>query len=566
MGFTSLMTKMMAKGGSKIKEQFFTITQDPQKEQSDLLMMLIDRAKDSEFGKKYDFASIKSVKDFQERIPLTDYDFYSEYVHRMAEGNKDVLTSAKIVHFNKTSGTLGVPKKIPVTNDQVKLFSDYHAKYINYLASEKLGYGWTKGKGLSLTEGTYQVLPSGITYGSASSLMAAKMGKMIPFLQIDMLKTMYTSPIEARQPESGTPTRYLHSRFALAETNVTYANATFVSYLLEIMRYIEDNKAKLVNDIRTGTIDQSIDMPENVRQSLLKKLKPMPKRADELQKIFDTPSDVPLMKRLWPKLQFIICVGGAGFSIYTQKLKDRYCGNDIDFVFLGLTASEGMFSVPYELNNTNAAFVPGSVFMEFMPVEDGETIEKCLLLHEVEIGKKYEIVVTTRGGLYRYRMKDTVLITGKFNNTPTMEFVNRSGFAVSMFGEKTSDLALQRTVINTAKELNLDVYDYAVYPDSDSVPGKYVMLLELRGYDGKKNEQIRAALQKHLGVANPSMEAKFRDGVCGQLELKLLQPETFLLYRDLMIMKGTSAAQLKPVHVLGTPFLKKFFYAWEEQY
>ncbi len=566
MGLSGFMSKMMAQGGANVKAALAETTKQPQKEQTDLLMTLIERSKDTEFGKRFDFASIKTVKDFQDRVPLTDYDFYSEYIHRMADGEQNVLTSEKIVHFNKTSGTLGVPKKIPVTNDHVKIFSNYYAKYINYLASEKHGYAWTGGKGFSLGEGTYQILPSGISYGSASSLMVAKMGKLVPFLKIDMLKGCNTSPIEARQPEAGTPTRYLHARFALMETNVTYANATFVSYLLEIMRYIEDNKAKLINDIRTGTIDASIEMPEASRASLLKKLKPMPERADELQKIFDTKSDVPLMKRIWPKMQFIICVGGAGFSIYTQKLKERYCGNDMDFVFLGLSASEGMFSVPYELNNTDAVFVPDSVFMEFIPADEGADTDKCYLLHELEVGKKYEIVVTTRGGLFRYKMKDTVLITGRFNDTPTMEFVNRSGFAVSMFGEKTSDLALQSTVVNAAKEIGIDVYDYAVYPDADAVPAKYVMLLELRGYDGSQNEQIRAELQKQLGIANPSMAAKFKDGICGPLELKILQPETFLLYRDLMIMKGTAAAQLKPVHVLNTPFLKKFFYSWIEQY
>lgn len=557
MGLTNMMVKKMTEGGAAVKNHLFETTKHPEEEQKKLLFELIENAKDTEFGKAHDFASIKDVEDFRARVPYTGYDDYAEYIEKMANGAENVLTAKKIVHFNKTSGTLGVPKMIPVTDDHIKIFSDYHGKYLSYISTLATNHDWMKYKGFSLTEGTYKLLPSGISFGSASSLMAVKMGKMVPWLKLDFVKGMYTSPIEARKPKSGVPTRYIHSRFALADRTVSYINVTFSSYLLEIMRYIEDNYEMIADDIEKGTIDEKVLLPEDVRASLLKKIKPMPERAAEIREIFSHGNGIPVMKRLWPNLSFIMCVGGAGFSQYTQKLRDRYCGNDMDFCFLGLTASEGLFSVPYEMNNTASVFVPDSVFLEFIPVDDES---RCLMLHELEVGGKYEIVITNRCGLFRYRMKDTVKIVGKYNDTPTMEFLNRSGFAISMFGEKTSDMALQSTSENTSKELGLDTYDYAFYPDSESVPGKYVMFLELRGDSAKTDrELIRSTAEKYLGEANPSMADKFKTGVCGPLELKILQPETFLLYKDLMVMKGASAAQLKPVHVLNTPYQQKFF-------
>lgn len=564
-GFTAFMLKMMAKSGTKVSDNLETVTQHPMEEQKKLLFSVLEKNKDTELGRKLGYAQIHSIEDFQKKIPLTDYDFYSEMIERMTQGQKKVISADDIVHFNTTSGTLGTPKRIPVTEKHVQIFSGYYAKYINYLASTKVGYDWVKGKGLTLTEGKYTVLPSGISCGSASSLASARMGKMIPFMQVDLMGIMYTSPIEARMPGPNTPTRFLHALFALREKNMTFASATFSSYLLEFMRYIEDNWQMLVEIIRTGEFPSDIISSREERDKLSKKLHPSAERADELKSIFSHGFDQPVMKKIWPKLSFIFTVGGAGFAIYTQKLRQRYCGDGIEFVFLGLSASEGMYSVPFECDNTNAVFAPDSVFMEFLPVQDDGTVDysgPCCTMDQVRIGQKYEIIATTIDGLVRYKMKDVIEITGSHNSTPTMEFSNRSGFAISMYGEKTSEAALQFMVEKTCSELGLDLYDYAVCPDDDETPGRYVLCLEMRGFDPQHAdlEKIRSTAQKYLSQANPSIGKKMDDGIVKPLKLKIIEDETFLLYRDLMIMKGRPSAQLKPVHVLDTPFLKKFFY------
>jgi len=565
MSFVSFMLKMMIKGGKKIENNLNNVIANPAEEQKKLLFSILSENKNTKIGEEFNFENITSIKEFQKRIPLTDYDFYAEKIEHMIKGEENILTAAKTVHFNTTSGTMGNPKRIPIIEKHVGIFSGYYAKYINYLVSQKVGDAWTNGKGLTLTEGKYTILPTGISCGSASSLSSVRMGKMIPFMKIDMMGTMYTSPIEARIPSPETPTRFLHALFALREKNITYASATFSSYLLELMRYIEDHHEMLIDIIETGNIPDTLIKSDKDRNQLKKKLKPSKQRAQELRTIFAQGFDEPIAKKIWPKLTWIMTVGGAGFSSYTKKLRERYIGFDVCFVFLGLSASEGMFSVPFECENTNAVFVPDSIFMEFVPVEDDKPIDyngPIYTLDQVEVGKKYEIVATTVDGLLRYKMKDVVEIVGFHNNTPTMEFCNRSGFAISMYGEKTSEKALQFMAEKTCEELGFELYDYAVCPDDDETPGCYVLCLELRYCDKNKIdlEKIRATAQKYLSQANPSVGKKMDTGVIQPLKIKLLQEETFLLYRDMMTMKGRAAAQLKPVHVLNTPFLKKLFY------
>lgn len=566
MGISTFMLKMMSKSGKKIKTHLDEITKNPEGEQSKLLFQLLENSKETELGKELGFADIKTVEDFQSKVPFTDFDFYAEKIDRMTKGAENVMVSEKIEHYNITSGTLGTPKRIPVTKKHVKNFSNYYAKYMNHLASTIVGDDWVKGKGLSLTEGTYTILPSGASCGSASSLMAAKIGKLIPGLKLDMTGDLYSSPLEARSPAPGTPTRYLHTLFALREKNITYGNCTFSSYLLEIMRYIEDNWKSLVETIRTGNIPDDLISSDEMRATLAKKLKPSEERANELEEIFKNGFEEPVAKKIWPNLKYFVCVGGGGFRIYTDKLIERYFGKEIKFLFLGLSASEGLFSVPFEENNVSSVFVPDSVFMEFIPADEDEDSDKCLLLHQLELGKQYEIVVTNLGGLFRYRMKDVIKVVDFYNKTPVMEFVKRAGFAISMYGEKTSEQALHFMAQKTVEELKLDMYDYAVCPDDDTAPGKYVLCLELRDFNNKVPlETIRATAQKYLSQANPSIGAKMDSGIVLPLELKLIQPESFLLYRDIMIMKGRNPAQLKPIHVLGTPFLKNFFYKLVEE-
>lgn len=553
-----LSLKMMSGMGKKVKQNLDTITKDPMATQTAFIMDIIEKNKDTEFGIKHNFRDIHSIEDYQRMMPLTTYDDYVPYIEELCEGKQGVTTTNQIVHFNKTSGTMGTPKKIPLAEENIKLFSKYYGMYYTYLPTETFGTSSFKGKAITLSEGSFERLPCGITYGSASSLSSDRMQKFGPMK--NMMDILYTSPVEARQPVKGLNTRYLHAVFALAEENVTYANATFASYILEILKYIETNWEMLVSDIETGTINESADMPDEVRASVSKKLKPNKKRAALLRSVFSRGFDTPFVPKIWPGLKYIICVGGAGFLTYTERMKERYLGPDIRFMFLGLSASEGLFSIPTSLDSFDAVFVPDSAFMEFLPLDE-EDPSKCKTLGELEVGGKYEIIITNLCGLYRYRMRDAIEVTGFYNNTPTMQFLYRVDTTVSVTGEKTTETALRNTVTETCKELKLDFTDYTMYPDTDTSPARYIFLLEFaKDNPGVPLETIRDTIEKHLAVMNPSMGDKVKTGICSPTKVEILQPETCLLYRDLMIMKGASAAQLKPVHVIKNEFQRKFFF------
>ena len=557
MSLTGQMMKLMSLIGQSISKNVEKMSLEPLRYQEELLMSILRDNADTEFGRAHGFADINSIEEFQNRVPVAEYDDYAPFIERMVNGEENVLVSEHISHYNKTSGTLGLPKYIPLSEKQVSICGKYHALHANAVISKQIGYSWNNGKGINLAEGRAEVLESGATYGSASSV-AVKGG---PFKNIS--SKIYTSPIEAKQPESGVITRYMHARFALSERKVTYIVATFSSIIMEMFSYIEHNWEMLVRDIENGTIDDSVDLPDEVRASLMKKIKPDPRRAAELRAAFEAGFDTPWARRLWPKMQYMYSAGGANFAPYTEKLRKKVLGEDMPIFYFGVSASEGFFSTVYKMNDPQSILTPDGCFMEFLDTDDENA--PYLTMDKLEVGKCYELVITNFGGLYRYRMHDVFKVTGMHNSTPLIEFMNRAGYAANIRGEKTSEAAVRNAVSLTEKEIGLDVVDFSIYPDPDGEAPTYVMFLELNVKPGElgegfDKEKIRSCLQKNLIASNTGLAKHFGEGHLAPIRLIILQRETYMLYRDVMIMRGASASQLKPLHVVRNEFQRKFLF------
>ena len=545
------------KAGQPVLENYRKICEEPMKAQEELLLGLLADNKDTEYGKKYGFADIHSIKEFQEKVPVSRFDDYADYILRMTEDSEENLICAyPIHHYNKTSGTMGTPKRIPMSDKSLAIFDSYVVKMAYALVAEKLGLDWINNKSIGISESTAEetYLKNGCTYGAVSQKANRQFRPILPM--------MYTSPDEALFPKKDTNTRYLHARFALADKTPSYMSVSFYSFILELLRYIEGNWEMLCDDIEAGTIDASIKMPDEVRESLKEKLSPMPDRAAELREIFSQGFDEPFVPKVWPNLKFIAGIGTGGFKDYADKIKKIYTGEDVLQVKFGISASEGTYSAPFEIGSEDTALIPDGLFYEFLPLEAGDDFSQIKTLDEVEVGKEYEVVITTFSGFYRYRMRDAVRVTGKYKNTPTVQFLYRVDQTVSIMGEKTTEVALRAAAENTAKELAFDLIDFSVYPDLDSVPVRYQYFMEIgkRHPRGLRPKEVRYVLEQELAKANPSMGDKVKAGICGATRVNFLEEETYMLYRDLMILKGTASTQIKPVRVINNEMQRKFFF------
>lgn len=540
-------------------------TNKPMELTTELLMKLINDNKDTEYGKKYDFANIHSVEEYQKKVPVVVYDDLAPYLERMMAGEKNLLTAYEYNHFNETSGTVGAPKVVPMTDKQSEVFAKYNNLIMYGIIRKNLPEDWMNGRGFCTSSGNCRTLPSGLTVGEASAKMAdyIKGGKEA----LDaMIRTMYTSPLEGLNPEHGSDTKYIHTRFALMDKEVRGMVTGFYSVVVLFLRYIEDNIDILINDIEKGTISDEIELPDSVRESLLKKIEPMPERAAELREAFKDGTDTPWVKKVWPHFSYLTGAGGDGFEIYDRLIKEHFTGDGVANIYSGVTASEGLWSVPSGVNDFDSILAPCAAFVEFLPVEAGDDFSKCVTLDKLEVGKIYELIITNLSGFWRYRMSDAVIVTGFCNKTPKVQFMYRVNRTINLAEEKTTEKALQIAVENTCKEMGIELADFSVYPNTDVTPNRYDFLIEpLHEINKFDMDALKESVFKNLCQANPVYFDCYDDHWLDKPEVWLLQPETSLLYRDMMVFRGASLNQLKPVRVIMNERQRKFFFALRQE-
>ena len=165
-------------------------SEDIDKVSEKLLLDLVWRNRNTEYGKKYDFAGIKSVEDYQDKVPLSSYDDYREYINRIAEnGEQGLLTSDKVVFFAKTSGSTGETKRIPVVKKATKPYTETVVAYINIIKTEMKKRGIHCGKGLITAEMESNPTESNIREGliSAYTLESGKAVFQRKYLNIVIL-------------------------------------------------------------------------------------------------------------------------------------------------------------------------------------------------------------------------------------------------------------------------------------------------------------------------------------------------------------------------------------------
>jgi len=524
----------------------------------ELLMKILKDNSATEYGIKYGFADIKTVEDYQKKVPVITYEDIADDIERMSNGEKDILTAYPFKHMNETSATTGSPKRIPMTDEQSKVFLKYNKRYLDGLKAELLDNGWMEGRAFATTEGKHRTLPSGITVGDASSVMADYIRGGKETLG-SMMETIFTSPVEATFPVPNTDTKYIHTRFALMDENITGMISAFYSIVTNYLKYIADNYEMLIDDIEQGTINKDVKISEEVRKSLLEKIKPMPERAAKLREIFKNGSDFCFVPHVWPKMIYIIGIGGDGFSIYDNIIKEHYTGDCLKNIYSGVTASEGLWSVPIGLDIEDSVMAPCSAFFEFLPVECGDDLSKCITMDKLEVGKIYEIIATNLCGFYRYRTRDAVLITGYKGTTPTVKFMYRTNRTINMAAEKTTEKALQVAVEGAMNELGLELADFNVYPDYADM--KYVFLIEpMVDNTGVGEEKLTKCIYKHMREANHEFANYVDTGRLKNPVAHWLQPQTNSLYRDIRIFKGASANQIKPVRIIMNEEQKNFFF------
>ena len=133
---------------------------------------------------------------------------------------------------------------------------------------------------------------------------------------------------------------------------------------------------------------------------------------------------------------------GGSCAIPISSLREKL-SVDTRIVEVGYMSSEFRGGVTIDVIDNKQVPTFHQNFFEFVEKSQWEEGEPNFLrLNQITLGIQYYIFVTTQTGLYRYDINDLVEVTGHFNNTPTIQFVQKGKGVTNITGEKLCEAQL----------------------------------------------------------------------------------------------------------------------------
>jgi hypothetical protein len=468
--------------------------------QRNTLLAKIGRNANSQFGRDYGFAEIRSVADFRARVPVMTYDDHRPYIEKVLNGDTSAMFApgTKVLMFAMTSGTTGDPKRLPITSE---LFREYRQGWQLWGTGVYGDYPellFRKTLQLSSDWQQYKA-PCGIPCGQISGLAAST--------RPAISDTMFLPPSATTRIHDAAAKHYTALRFTLASPKVGMIVTANPSSLVEFARRANHDRESLIRDIHDGTL--SCEIPAAVRQQLGRKIaKARPQRARELEKLIEQHGSL-LPKHAWPSLKVVAVWTGGSIGIFLPRLAELY--GDAAIRDHGLSASEGRMTIPLADNTPAGMLDYTHHFFEFIPVEGyGTPTPTVLEAHELEADRDYYILLTTSGGLYRYDIHDVVRCVGFQGEAPLLEFLNKGKNFASLTGEKLSEYQVVRAVERTFAELSLPIDFFTVAPIMESQP-RYLLMVEQNVHRGRESE-LASGFQRNLSELNEEYADKCASG------------------------------------------------------
>lgn len=413
--------------------------------QAKLLLRLLRRNAQTDFGRRHNFASIHSVAEYQERVPLSTYDDYREAVEAIGAGQPRVLTQEPVLLLEPTSGSTGATKHIPYTAALKTEFQRAIAPWMVNLFSYTPSLFWGQAY-WSVTPVTRrnQRTAGGIPIGFEED------SEYFGGWQRHLIQTVLAVPPLVRLIDNMEAFRYVTLLFLLRSRSLAFISVWNPTFLTLLVGYLSAGWPQLAADIAAGTLTPTAPLAPDLQRQLAALNRPNPRRAEEIRAIFQTENDpATLHTRLWPHLRLISCWTEAQAELSIPELARLFPQAQIQGK--GLIATEGFVSLPLA-GQPGAALAIRSHFFEFLPVHNSQfTIQSRrppmgnsqftspLLAHELQLNHQYTVVITTGGGLYRYQLHDGVEVTGYLGTCPLFRFVGKEAYISDWFGEKLNE-------------------------------------------------------------------------------------------------------------------------------
>jgi hypothetical protein len=455
--------------------------------QEGVLRRLLSSAADTEWGRRYNYKSIKSYNEFRETLPVQTYDDIKGYVERMRQGEQNLLWPSEIRWFAKSSGTTNDKSKfLPVSREALKNIhykggADAVALYLSQNPQSR----FFSGKGLILGGSHSPNLNSNKSLvGDLSAILMENINPLVNFIRVPQKSIALMSEWESK-----------------------------------------------IEALANNTINKDVTNLSGVPSWMLVLIKRILEKTGKTS-----------LEEVWPNLE-VFFHGGVAFTPYREQYRQVIHSPKMHYMET-YNASEGYFGTQSDLiDPAMLLMIDYDVFYEFIPMDEvGKEKPKAYCLEEVEIGRNYAVVISTSCGLWRYMIGDTVRFTQK--NPYKFVITGRTKHFINAFGEELIVDNAEKGLAKACAETGAQITDYTAAPVfmDEHAKCRHQWLIEFATMPDSV-EKFARILDDTLKSVNSDYEAKrWKDIALQPLEVIVAREG---LFHDWLAQKGKLGGQHK---------------------
>ena len=226
----------------------------------------------------------------------------------------------------------------------------------------------------------------------------------------------------------------------------------------------------------------------------------------------------------WPELELIGCWLGGSIGFQADKLSP-YFGESVPKRDIGYLASEGWITIPYQDHTPAGILALADNYYEFIPehesITPGAPAPRC---HELEQGKRYQIILTSPNGLFRYDIHDVVEVQGFYGQTPLIAFLRKGDDMLNITGEKLHVNHLVRALQRVKDEHHVSVTHFRAIPNHEGVRYEMLMHIESEPPEGLLRDAVLPCIDRVLSEANVEYAAKRKSKRLGPPCIHVMAP------------------------------------------
>jgi len=542
----------------RLRRPLLLAAQDTENAQQNLLQRILQHNADTTFGRQFDFATIKTMAEYRDRVPVQTYDTLAPYIENQINGDQ-ALTLDPPKFYARTSGTTGGYKNIPLTANG--LLQVQHAQKqlalslwrdTDFLKGSVLGFASAVEEG-RLKNGRSYGSVSGSTYRSVSPIVASK----------------FVLPRQVFAFEDAQAKYQAYALATLASDNLTGIVAANPSSILKLVRLIEKNTGELLQ-ILTGNASQwLLAETATIVPQLLDCI-----NKNRLEQLVNSYTNHGRLSPnvVFPALSAIATWTGGSCGIALRQLKPYlpvHKNADVKIVEYGYGSSEFMGSVNVDAINNRCLpqlthhiyeFVKRHEWSDPGAVETSTDNNVYYGAHELTPGEEYYAIVTTQSGLYRYNINDIIragppigagpsTVVSPSNNATclnkecaTLSFLQKGQGVTNITGEKLSEHQLINAMSDSIQAHNIAAGGYMALANEEQ--SRYDIYLEIDKLEPLS--ELAEQVDKKLRTLNIEYNDKRASGRLKPVQMLSLSGDACDVIKGWCVAQGVREAQYKP--------------------